>query len=403
MSQDEHSRTSRTSPRARGGVARTLLRLILLLSIVGILLVAAGLLLRTLNQRGGAVDVPVQLRANPGLNPVESAALAIYLAANGAELNTPADPNAATQYFNIEPGQHAALVAQNLYDQGLVTDPTLFRRYLSYYGLDVQLEAGTYELTASMTIPEIAYQLTEAEPAEITLSIPEGWRREQIADWLDQQPDAPFTGSDFLAASGPGAALPAEVTFGSEIPPGASLEGFLFPDTYRLSLDATAQDLVDRMLLNFEQRVTQDLRAGGAQNGLSLYEVVTVASIVEREARAPDERPLIADVYLNRLEQGMKLEADPTVQYAMGYQPDTGQWWNLGLTQADYYAVDSPYNTYLYTGLPPGPIANPGLDAIEAVVRPADTPYLYFRTTCDGSGRHNFAITFEEHVANACP
>src|SRR5690606_19657711 len=152
----------------------------------------------------------------------------------------------------------------------------------------------------------------------------------------------------------------------------------------------------------FDQRVTPELPADG-QAGLTLYEVVTVASIVEREARVADERTLIADVYLNRYEQGMMLQADPTVQYAMGYHEPSGEWWNRSLTQADYTAVDSPYNTYLYAGLPPGPIANPGIEAIRAVLRPADTPYLYFRTTCDGSGRHNFAISFEEHVANACP
>jgi UPF0755 protein len=129
---------------------------------------------------------------------------------------------------------------------------------------------------------------------------------------------------------------------------------------------------------------------------------VTVASIVEREAAVADERPMIASVYLNRLAIGMKLEADPTVQYAMGYQYDTGEWWNLNLTQDDYYAVDSPYNLYLYEGLPPGPIANPGLSSIQAVITPAESPYFYFRAACDGSGRHVFSETFEEHVGNAC-
>jgi UPF0755 protein len=136
---------------------------------------------------------------------------------------------------------------------------------------------------------------------------------------------------------------------------------------------------------------------------MTLYNVVKLASIVEREAVLDEERPVIASVYLNRLREGVKLEADPTVQYAMGYQADTGQWWNLNLTADDYHTVDSPYNTYLYPGLPPGPISNPGISSIMAVIYPADTVYFFFRVACDSSGRHNFTESYEEHVQNACP
>jgi UPF0755 protein len=186
------------------------------------------------------------------------------------------------------------------------------------------------------------------------------------------------------------------------VPAGVSLEGFLFPDTYQLRPDATASDLVGRMLITFDERVTPEMRQQAAAQGFTLYEVLTLASIVEREAAVIEERPQIASVYLNRLSIDMMLQADPTVQYAQGYDPTTGEWWNRGLTQADYTSVDSPYNTYLYAGLPPGPIANPSLSSIQAVLNPADTPYIFFRAACDGSGRHNFAITFEEHLANAC-
>ncbi len=284
-----------------------------------------------------------------------------------------------------------------------ILDPVLFQRYLRFFGLDVQLEAGTFLLSPGMTIPEIAYALTEAPPPDITITVPEGWRREQLADWIDTQPHIPFSGSALLSATESTAALPPGSRVAELIPEGRTLEGFLFPDTYRLPLDATAEELVTRMADTFEARVTPELEAEIIAQGRTVYEVVTIASIVEREAAVADERPDIAAVYLNRLAQGIKLEADPTVQYAMGYQPATGQWWNLGLTQADYYAVDSPYNMYLYPGLPPSPIASPGLDSIRAVVYPADSDFLYFRAACDGSGRHVFARTFEEHVANACP
>jgi UPF0755 protein len=127
---------------------------------------------------------------------------------------------------------------------------------------------------------------------------------------------------------------------------------------------------------------------------------VTLASIVEREAAVAEEMPQIASVFLNRLALGMKLDADPTVQFALGRQPDGG-WWKAGLTFADL-EIDSPFNTYRFAGLPPGPIANPGLASLEAVAQPTETVYLFFRAACDGSGRHLFAVTFEEHQANAC-
>jgi UPF0755 protein len=126
-----------------------------------------------------------------------------------------------------------------------------------------------------------------------------------------------------------------------------------------------------------------------------------LASIIEREAVVADERPIIASVFFNRLSAGMLLESDPTVQYALGQQPD-GDWWKSPLSLDDL-ALDSPYNTYRSAGLPPGPIANPGLSSLQAVANPADTPYFYFRAACDGSGRHAFAATFDEHLLNACP
>jgi UPF0755 protein len=165
--------------------------------------------------------------------------------------------------------------------------------------------------------------------------------------------------------------------------------------------DTSSQELVRLMLGNFETKVTAELKAGFESQGLSIHEAVTLASIIEREAVVAEERPHIAGVFLNRLELGMKLETDPTVQYALGLQPG-GNWWKANLTTIDLQ-IDSPYNTYLYPGLPPGPIANPGLSSLQAIALPLQTEDLYFRATCDGSGRHLFAPTFEEHLQNACP
>jgi UPF0755 protein len=154
------------------------------------------------------------------------------------------------------------------------------------------------------------------------------------------------------------------------------------------------------MVANMEARLSQDLLQGFQDQGLTPFEAITLASIVEREAVVPSERPLIASVFLNRLNLGIPLQADPTVQFALGRSPDG--WWKRSLS-ADDLQFDSRYNTYLYGGLPPGPIAGPGLASLQSVASPAETGYLFFRAACDDSGRHLFATTFEEHVANACP
>ena len=178
------------------------------------------------------------------------------------------------------------------------------------------------------------------------------------------------------------------------------LEGFLFPDTYQFPKDSEATRVVSIMLQNWDRRVSADLREKAAARGLTLYEVVTLASIVEREAVVDGERPTIAGVYLNRLAREMRLEADPTVQYALGRDATTGRWWTP-LTIDQVQNTDSPYNTYRVGGLPPGPICNPGLASIRAVANPEQTDYLYFvANKRAGDGSHIFALTFDEHLAN---
>jgi UPF0755 protein len=152
----------------------------------------------------------------------------------------------------------------------------------------------------------------------------------------------------------------------------------------------------------FLASLTVELQDGFSRQGLNVYQAVTLASIIEREAIVDEEMPLIASVFFNRLAIGMKLETDPTIQYALGYNLSQNTWWTNPLTLSDL-EVDSPYNTYLHPGLPPGPICNPGLAALQAVAFPAQTPYYYFRARCDGSGLHSFAETFEQHIQNACP
>jgi UPF0755 protein len=250
-----------------------------------------------------------------------------------------------------------------------------------------------------MSMIEIAQQLQSAQADEIVVTIPEGMRAEEVADMLTASET--LDGAlwlELVQIGDPMAAGLGSYGFLEGLPDGTTLEGFLFPDTYRLLVPAEPEELLGRMLDNFDRQVTPDMRRAAADSGRSLYEVVTLASIVAREALLAEEEPVIASVYLNRLEAGMHLRADPTVQYAMGYQPDSGQWWKTPVRLEEYSEVLSEYNTYLYSGLPPGPICSPGFGAIEASIYPAATEYLYFMAT--GDGGHAFAITYEEHEAN---
>ncbi|MFO7634626.1 MAG: endolytic transglycosylase MltG [Caldilinea sp.] len=336
-----------------------------------------------------------------------AAGLDIYLRTNQAELDRPASVDSRPMQFTVAPGTPARLVGRELEQAGLIRDATLFEAYVRVNGLDGQLAAGTFTLAPSMTLREIAEAMTNAQASALSITIPEGWRIEQTADYLSRSGllgTAEGAAYREQAVAGDLSGLdPARHPFLQERPASASLEGYLFPDTYLIpATDPTAIDVLTRQLNTFAQRVLplyQEASDGG-HTQLSLHEVLTVASIVEREAVVPEERPAIAAVYLNRLAIGMKLDADPTVQYAMGYQPATGQWWKTPVFLEEYGGVDSPYNTYLYTGLPPGPIAAPGLSSIRAVLYPEKHDYLYFVAIPDGSGRHVFAETFPEHEEN---
>jgi UPF0755 protein len=181
-----------------------------------------------------------------------------------------------------------------------------------------------------------------------------------------------------------------------------SMEGFFFPDAYQVPRNISLDQLIQIILKNFDLQVTDEIRQGFARQGLTLLQGVTLASIVQKEAVVEDEQPIIASVFLNRLKKEMRLDSDPTVQYALGFNSSQLTWWSNPLSAADLQ-IDSHYNTYLYAGLPPGPISNPGLSALQATAFPAETPYFYFRAKCDGSGTHNFAVTLEEQMQNACP
>ncbi len=337
----------------------------------------------------------------PSLNPLEVVFWRVYLGVRTGDLDALTGRASEPVLYELVPGTGAGAIGAQLAELDIIADPELFRRYAAYVGVDSRMEAGTYWLRPGLTIRELADILTDSGYSDVTLRVTEGWRLEQIAAAIDALEGINATGSEFLAVTGPEAPPDPRFPFLLERPPGTSLEGYVFPDTYRISRSATALDIRGQMLANFDAKIAP-LRPAIRQSEYDLHDVLTLASIVEREAIVEDERPLVAGVYLNRLSIGMRLQADPTIQYALGLSREAGNWWP-DLTVADYQNVHSPYNTYIHDGLPPTPIANPGLASIEAVLSPADTPYFFFRAACEGDGRHLFAETFEEHQANACP
>lgn len=322
--------------------------------------------------------------------------VSLYLNLHQEELTRPMGTDDTPIPFSIAPGETAGIIAQRLQEMGLISDAELFRLYVKYHNLDANLEAGDFTLRANMTMEDIAHELLEARFEEIQITILPGWRLEEIAEMLRDNTD--ISPEEFLTQARQG-------DFDSPIladrPLGMSVEGYLFPDTYRIPATADAHQLIEILLAAFDSHFTPEMRQAVAARGMTVYQVVTLASIVEREAVLDWERPIIAGVYLNRLNPNTEtkgyLQADPTFQYAKGCDPATDKWWNpMGLEEAA--TVDSPYNTFLYPGLPPGPICSPSMASLQAVVYPAETDYLFFYARGDGS--HVFARTYEEHLQN---
>lgn len=334
---------------------------------------------------------------------IEQRILALNLQLREAELEIPAGDNPRQRPFVINLGEPARFIAARLAAEGFVNDADLFNLYLRVSGLERRIQAGNFMLAETMTVPEVAEALQQALEAEATVTIPEGFRAEEIAERLSEnnimEPD------QFLTAIREPRTLSIfeEYDFLQGLPAGASLEGFLFPDTYRFPVLAQTPEAVLRPFLdNFALRVGEEVQRPGS-SGLTGQSLLNLASIVEREAVQADERPLIASVYLNRLNGscvsdvgGRYLQADPTVQYARGV---VGNWWWEPESIEEYATVLSPYNTYLNEGLPPNPIANPGLSAIEATRNPTQSAYCFFLATGE-DGRHVFAQTLAEHQQN---
>jgi UPF0755 protein len=288
---------------------------------------------------------------------------------------------APVRRVTIPQGSTFAAAADSLESAGLLETPRLFRLYASLTGRDRDIKAGTYLLDPALSWNELIQALSAGRGIEQNITVPEGLALRDIVPLLARSIGAPIE-SLWVAARD-------TVTRRRMKIPTRDLEGYLFPDTYRFMYGTSAREAVREMVRRFEDIWEPAWDARLAEMGMSRHAVITLASIVEKEARLAEERPVIAAVYHNRLRQGMPLQADPTVQYAIGEHRNRVLYRDL--------KIDSPYNTYRNRGLPPGPIASPGRASIEAALFPANVPYRYFVAHPDG--HHEFRITFEEHTA----
>jgi UPF0755 protein len=297
--------------------------------------------------------------------------------------------------IKVPQGANGNAIARRLERAGVVGGGR-FGAIAGLMGVQGELAAGDYEFTRGMPATDVIQRLRKGIVLPVvTVTIPEGRRLEEVAALLEKQ--GLTNAQEFISAA---AASDYPQAFVQSRPPGSTLEGYLFPDTYFFAKGVTARQVVERLLATFDERFDRELRAAAERNNLTVHQAVTLASIVEREAQVPEERELIAAVFLNRLKAGIPLQADPTVQYAVAADPaSVGKygWWKRDLT-VDDLQIKSPYSTYANPGLPPGPISGVGLASLRAVAQPAAVRYLYF--VAKGDGSHAFAETLEEHNRN---
>lgn len=285
------------------------------------------------------------------------------------------------QIFVVKPGQSVRDIAENLSGAKLVKSALAFRLLVAEMSIAKTIQAGDFRFSPNLSSRQIAEELTHGA-IDIWITLPEGLRIEEQAQIIESKlrtssnDNYQFDKKEYITGA---------------------REGYMFPDTYLISKDAAASDVINRLKGTFSQKVDAKILAYGAKNNLSEDEVVILASLVEKEAKTDAERPIIAGILLNRLKMGMVLQVDATVSYAKGYDSAKNTWWSAP-TMEDYKFVKSPYNTYLVSGLPPKPIANAGLESIRAAAEPAETDYLYYLH--DSEGKIHYAKTVDEHNRN---
>ncbi len=336
------------------------------------------------------LDIIGQWREKYGAKPLIAAVILLFVASVilgntiFSSLTKKDLPPDMTIYVKVTPGMNASDIGTVLAQHGIIDSRLTFWAKAKLSGNESKFKTGNYAFTPGMDIDEVLQKLAEGTIDYFKFTIPEGFSVKDIAVRLGKE--GIVDEKKFLSLAEnyyPYSYIDEndDAFFGAE--------GFLFPDTYVVDTDAKTEDIMAVMAQNLDNRLTADMRDKAADMNLSIYELITLASLVEKEARYDEDRPIIAQVFLKRLEINMPLQSDATLQYLMDAPKED-------VSIADT-KITSPYNTYQNAGLPPGPIANPGMAAIEAVLNPADTDYLYF--VADRDGHNHYAYTYDEHLA----
>lgn len=292
------------------------------------------------------------------------------------EESKPVSNQGDLERFVIPKGQASSVIAQRLQEEGLIRSSLVFRIYLKTNGLENEFQAGSYQLSPDMTYDEVMKSLTQGSD-DLWITILEGWRAEEIGDYLAAQDLESFDEAEFNKLA-------------------RADEGKLYPDSYLIPREYSAEQIHSLLVNTFETKVLDQLGDQIEKSGYSLNEILTMASLVEREAREYDDMRHIAGILWNRIDIGMALQVDATLQYIDGYNETAEKWWTPPSVATK--SVNSPYNTYLHPGLPPKPIANPSLNAIKATLNPLESNDTFYLHAPDGSVY--YSETLEEHNAN---
>ena len=315
------------------------------------------------------------------------------------QIETPLSLESEPKKVEIKKGTGFLEIAEILEKNKIIRSKNFFKIYVLFKGWQKELKAGNYLLCPCVSISEIAKTLVEGEKKEeVKVTIVEGWSIFEIDKKLSEEK---IIYPNSLISYQPTESQKERYPFLLEISKNNSIEGFLFPGEYDIFFEDSKIDIYCAFVNNFFDALPQDYEELVNKQELSLYEAVILASMIQREVIHPEEAPLIAGVFINRLDEGMPLQSDPTVQYAIADNAKAKSWWKSPLEGIDL-RVRSPFNTYTNSGLPPAPICSPDLNSLLAVAYPEVTDYLYFRASCDHSGSHNFSVTYEQHLAAAC-
>ncbi len=306
-------------------------------------------------------------------------------------VNRPLDKEGEMKKFVVSGGDSVKNIGANLEAEGLISSKTFFEIYIWRQDMEKNMQAGVYELSPAMSIKEIANDLSSGKVVsnEREIKVIEGWNNRDIARYFEEQ--GLFPKEEFVKEVKNKSKYAARFEFLKGIPDPYDMEGYLFPDTYKIFIDASVNNVINKMLSNFDRKITEEMRLDIEEQGKDLYEIVAMASLIEKEVRSQDDMKMVSGIFNNRIKNGQPLQSCATLAYILGE--------NKPIYSLEDTKIDSPYNTYKHRGLPPGPITNPGLRAIEAAIYPADTDYNYFLTASE-SGETIFSKTLEEHNIN---